>query len=51
MMSEEYEDELENEDWPYDEDGDWDDTILPDDWDEIDDVDDYRYVDEREDFD
>lgn len=36
------------EDWPYDEDGDWIEEDLIEGWDEIDDVDDYRHVDERD---
>ena len=33
-----------DEDWPFDENGDWIETELLDDWDNIDEIDDYKYV-------
>jgi len=44
-----YDDELEPDEWPYDEE-EMNQVQLIEDWDDIDDVDDFKYVDEREDF-
>jgi hypothetical protein len=42
--------DLNEYEWPYDEDEEWNEAELINGWDNIEEIGDYRYVDEREDF-
>ncbi len=49
MPREEWEDELDeepDEDWPFDEEGEWIEAELLDGWKNIDEIDDFKYVEE-----